>query len=138
LALHAAIAWSVFQSSRQPYWLALGMLYLAGKYIFMIQSLSSLGVQSETRSDGKTAFQTECAPSLDAERKRPKPLTDRMSGLARAARRFSSAVGHADLRWHLWIALALFGRLDLALAVYAVYFPLRAIAGVSTKAVAHA
>ena len=30
------------------------------------------------------------------------------------------------------------GRLDLALAVYAVYFPLRAIAGVVRKAVAHA
>ncbi len=38
-------------------------------------------------------------------------------------------IGHADLRWHLWIALALLGRLELALAGYAVYFALRATAG---------
>ena len=44
VALHAAIAWSVFQSSRQPYWLAIGMLYLGGKYVFVIQSLTGLDV----------------------------------------------------------------------------------------------
>ena len=30
-------------------------------------------------------------------------------------------VGHADVRWHVWIVLALFARLDLALASYALY-----------------
>ena len=43
-----------------------------------------------------------------------------------AARRLA---GHADVRWHLWIVLALLGRLDLALVAYAAYFPLRALGG---------
>jgi hypothetical protein len=47
-------------------------------------------------------------------------------------------IGHADLRWHLWIGLALFGRLDLALITYAFYFALRAIGGSVRKAVRYA
>jgi hypothetical protein len=42
------------------------------------------------------------------------------------------------VRWHLWIVLAALGRLDVALAAYAVYFPLRAIAGAARKAVRRA
>ena len=53
------------------------------------------------------------------------------SGLPRLA-------GHADVRWHLWIVLAAVGRLDLALVVYAVYFPLRTLAGGLRKGVAYA
>ena len=49
-----------------------------------------------------------------------------------------AAMGHADLRWHLWIILALVGRLDLALAAYAAYFPLRAFLGIARKGAAHA
>ncbi len=56
---------------------------------------------------------------------------DRLTGLVRL-------IGHADLRWHLWIVLALVGRLDLALAAYAGYFPARAVAGVVRKGVRHA
>jgi hypothetical protein len=47
-------------------------------------------------------------------------------------------MGHADLRWHLWIILAMLGRLDLALAAYAAYFPLRAFLGIARKGAAHA
>jgi hypothetical protein len=46
--------------------------------------------------------------------------------------------GHADVRWHLWIVLAMLGRLDLALVAYALYFPIRAIAGAARKAGRHA
>jgi hypothetical protein len=47
-------------------------------------------------------------------------------------------IGHADIRWHLWIVLAVVGRLDVALAVYAAYFPARALAGAVRKGVRYA
>ena len=47
-------------------------------------------------------------------------------------------IGHADVRWHLWIVLALAGRLDVALAAYAGYFPARAFAGAVRKGVRYA
>ena len=140
VALHAAIAWSVFQSSRQPHWLAIGMLYLAGKYVFVIQSLTGLAFEfeGEKKWECKAKSEGEAALEPDAGRARPERRPALLSALARAPRKLVAAVGHADLRWHLWIALALLGRLDLALAVYAVYFPLRAIAGMVRKAVAYA
>jgi len=138
VALHAAIAWSVFQSSRQPYWLAIGMLYLGGKYVFMIQSLTGLEFAGDKQWVGKAKSEGEAALQPDAGRARSERRPALLSAVARAPRKLVAAVGHADLRWHLWIVLALLGRLDLALAVYAVYFPLRAIAGVVRKAVAYA
>ena len=138
VALHAAIAWSVFQSSRQPHWLAIGMLYLVGKYVFVIQSLTGLAFEGEKKWEGKAKSQGEAALEPDAGRARPQRRPALLSALAGAPRKLVAAAGHADLRWHLWIALALLGRLDLALAVYAVYFPLRAIAGLVRKAVAYA
>ncbi len=138
VALHAAIAWSVFQSSRQPHWLAIGMLYLAGKYVFVIQSLTGLAFAGEKKWEGKAKSVGEAALEPDAGRARPERRPALPSALARVPKKLVAAVGHADLRWHLWIALALLGRLDLALAVYAVYFPLRAIAGVVRKAAAYA
>ena len=47
-------------------------------------------------------------------------------------------IGHADLRWHLWIVLAALGRLDVALVAYAAYFPARCLAMLARKAVARA
>ncbi len=138
VALHAAIAWSVFQSSRQPYWLAIGMLYLGGKYVFMIQSLTGLEFAGDKQWEGKAKSEGKAALQPDAGRARSERRHALLSALARAPRKLVAAVGHADLRWHLWIVLALLGRLDLALAVYAVYFPLRAIAGVVRKAVTYA
>ncbi len=136
VALHAAIAWSVFQSSRQPYWLAVGMLYLGGKYVFMIQSLTGLEFAGEKKWEGKARSEGRAALEHDTGRARPALRSRLLSAAARAPRKLVAAAGHADLRWHLWIVLALVGRLDVALAVYATYFPLRAFAGVVRKAVA--
>jgi len=138
VALHAAIAWSVFQSSQQTYWLALGMLYLGGKYVFMVQSLTGLELAAEMKWEGRAKSDGEVALGPIAGRSRSEHRAALLSVVSRAPRKVVAAAGHADLRWHLWIVLALLGRLDLALAVYAVYFPLRAIAGVARKAVAHA
>ncbi len=130
VALHAAIAWSVFQSSHQVYWLLIGMVYLVGKYVFMIESLTGLEFEKTWESKGK--LELEGSGRANGYRTRS------MSRAIRTARRLVAFAGHADLRWHLWIALAAVGRLDFALASYAIYFPLRAIAGVVRKAVAHA
>jgi phosphatidylglycerophosphate synthase len=113
LALHGAIAWAMFQSTGSASWLVLGILFASGKYMFLIQSLT--GAEME-EADGKPAA--------------PARTRSRLRGLI-------AAMGHADLRWHLWIVLALVGRLDLALVVYAVYCPFRALAGIARKGVAH-
>ncbi|APW62925.1 CDP-alcohol phosphatidyltransferase family protein [Paludisphaera borealis] len=114
LALHGAIAWAMFQSGAPAYWLVLGILYASGKYMFLVQSLT--GAEMEKAAG-------EARPRVGS--------TSRIRGVV-------AAMGHADLRWHLWIVLALVGRLDLALAAYAVYFPLRALAGIARKGAAHA
>jgi hypothetical protein len=114
------------------------MLYLGGKYVFMIESVPGLDSEAHTKLEGSTKVKGVPSPGPDAERARPAPLPALLGAAAKASRKVIITAGHADLRWHLWIALALLGRLDLALAVYAVYFPLRAIGGVVTKAVAHA
>jgi phosphatidylglycerophosphate synthase len=116
VALHAGIAWSMFQAGGPAWWLAVGMLYACGKYMFLVQSIAGAELDEETR------------PSLDAS-----PLAG--AGLPR---RLAGALGHADIRWHLWIVLSLLGRLELALAFYAFYFPLRALGGGLRKVVAHA
>lgn len=115
MALHAAVAWSAFSRAGAPGWLLLGMLYAMGKYAFVI---GTVGPQPE--SDG-----TPDAPPR-ATRGRPGVAT-----------RIVRLAGHADLRWHLWIGLAAAGRLDLALAGYAVYFPARAVLGAAGRAVRH-
>jgi phosphatidylglycerophosphate synthase len=125
MALHAAIAWSAFCESGMVIWLVLGILYASGKHLFLIQSL---------RGD-----------ELDAGESRV-PLDTGRHGCSRSARRRSSdwlaaalrIPGHADVRWHLWIVLALAGRLELALAAYAAYYPARASFGAIRKAVRHA
>jgi phosphatidylglycerophosphate synthase len=117
LALHAAIAWSLFAASRHPAWLLLGMLYISGKYMFFIQSLTGNTLKAAPR---------------EGER-RSETVAQRHSLL----RRTVAAIGHADLRWHLWIVLAAVGRLDAALVAYAAYFPLRAVGGGLRKAVEH-
>ena len=127
LALHAAIAWAAFNRDGQPIWLLLGIIYASGKYLFLIQSL--LGDELEgPKNDPATVLATSGqSPELKPRREG----LDRLTGLVRL-------VGHADVRWHLWIVLALAGRLDVALAAYAVYFPARAFAGAVRKGVRHA
>lgn len=120
LALHAAVAWMMFQQTGSAHWLALGMLYASGKYMFVIQSLT-----------GASMKKAEEAALPDSTSRREPP-----SRLVAPIRRLVAGLGHADLRWHLWIVLALVGRLDVALWVYALYFPLRAAAGIARKGVA--
>ncbi len=113
MALHAAIAWSAFVRSGHSGWLVLGIVYAAGKYLFM--------------------FGTRDASA-------PSAIAGVSGSVVRPgwARRLAHWAGHADVRWHLWIALAAAGRLDAALVAYAAYFPARAAGGAIRKAVAHA
>lgn len=117
LALHSAVAWSAFAATGRPAWLLLGIAYASGKYLFLVQSLT--GEELE-----KGAPATAAPPARPA---RFAPL-----------RSLIGLMGHADLRWHSWIILAAVGRLDVALAVYAAYFPLRAALGIARKGAAHA
>jgi phosphatidylglycerophosphate synthase len=126
LALHAAIAWAAFVRDGQPVWLLLGILFVSGKYLFLVQSLH--GADLDARTGAET--QLGGADRLAASR-RARGVLDRLTEIMRL-------LGHADLRWHLWIALALVGRLDLALAFYAAYFPVRALLGIVKKGVRHA
>jgi phosphatidylglycerophosphate synthase len=127
LALHAAIAWAAFVSDGRPMWLLLGILYASGKYLFLIQSL--LGNELEQ------GWGEIVAPAQSPDRG---TKGGRGSKAVRALARAVRAVGHADLRWHLWIVLALAGRLDLGLAAYAGYFVARAVGGAVRKGVRYA
>jgi hypothetical protein len=115
VSLHAAIAWAAFVGSGRPGWLALGILYASGKYLFVIQSTAG---EILDRAQGRSAG-APIDPNLDG------PTVDRR-GFLGALRTVARGLGHADFRWHVWIVLAAVGRLDVALAVYAVYFPARA------------
>ncbi len=116
LALHAAIAWSAFARDGRPVWLLLGIAYASGKYLFRVQS--SLGDELERRTNRVHL---------------PMPSRARGRGIAG----FVRLLGHADLRWHLWIVLAACGRLDIALVAYALYFPVRTLAGAIGKGWRH-
>jgi hypothetical protein len=127
MALHAAIAWAAFCRDGQPIWLLLGILYASGKYLFVIQSL--LGDELEGPGSNPTTVLATSGQGRESTRGRKR--IDRLTGLVRL-------LGHADVRWHLWIIFALAGRLDVALGAYAAYFPARACAGVVKKGVRHA
>ena len=127
MALHAAIAWAAFARDGRPIWLLLGISYASGKYLFLIQSL--LGDELEGSKSNPAAFIGPFGQAPESTFGRRG--LDRLTGLVRL-------IGHADVRWHLWIVLALAGRLEVALAVYAGYFPARAFAGVVKKGVHHA
>ena len=122
LALHAAIAWAAFARDGRPIWLLLGIAYASGKYLFRVQS--SLGDALEPRTNPGIGPST--APDLIQRRPGRGPT---------AVVRF---LGHADLRWHLWIVLAAMKRLDIALAAYAIYFPARTLAAAIRKGWRHA
>ncbi|HEY1786207.1 MAG TPA: CDP-alcohol phosphatidyltransferase family protein [Pirellulales bacterium] len=126
MALHAAIAWAAFDRDGRPLWLLLGIIYASGKYLFVIQSL--LGDELERSNNSGIALPSAAGHQSRTDRRRTG--FDRLAGLVRLA-------GHADIRWHLWIVLAIAGRLEFALAAYAVYFPARALAGAVRKGVRH-
>jgi len=115
MALHAAIAWAAFLRAGAVAWLLLGMLYAMGKYVFV----------AATAGGDAAGAGAETAPLASLAHREPLPV------------RWVRLAGHADLRWHLWIVLAALGRLDAALAAYAVYFPLRALIVAGRKAVRH-
>ena len=123
VALHAAIAWAAFAATGSAAWLLLGMLFASGKYMFLIQSLTGEALEAESGG-----------PIMKSERGRG----GRLASAVRPLRSLAAALGHADLRWHLWIALAAVGRLEAALVLHAAYFPLRALAGILRKGAAHA
>jgi hypothetical protein len=124
LALHAAIAWATFVRAASPLWLLLGIAYASGKYLFLVQSTWG----DELERDSSVRPLASVGSTLRGSSGRGVP------GIAAAMR----LIGHADLRWHLWIVLALLGRLDVALAVYAAYFPARALGGALRKGVRYA
>jgi phosphatidylglycerophosphate synthase len=125
ITLHVAIAWAAYIATGSAWWLGFGMLYGSGKYLFMVQSL--LG--EELEREGTVAASHRASLNHSASRVRLGQL-GRLAALVRS-------VGHADIRWHLWIALAIAGRLEIALAVYACYFPARALSGAVRKVVRH-
>jgi phosphatidylglycerophosphate synthase len=125
MSLHAAIAWSAFARDGHPGWLLLGMLYGMGKYLFVVTTAA--GQTEETKTGpARSPHSTPVITSL--------PVTLRQSRLKSWVR----LTGHADIRWHLWIALAAIGRLDAALIIYAVYFPARALGSALGKVARHA
>ena len=127
LALHAAIAWAAFCSNGSPIWLVVGIIYASGKYLFLVQSL--LG--NELEEGQKKPPHIGLLAGVGSGSAQGRRGIDRIAGTVRL-------LGHADLRWHLWIVLALVGRLDVALAAYAGYFVLRSLAGVIRKGVRYA
>jgi phosphatidylglycerophosphate synthase len=108
LALHTAIAWAAFRRAANPAWLLLAILYVSGKYLLMV---------------GHTTWHEE--------QRGPSSPSGLPSGCR--LRTIVRALGHADLRWHVWIFLAALGRLEWDLVAYAVYYPARAMAGASRK-----
>ena len=118
MALHAAIAWAAFARSGQPAWLVAGMVYAMGKYLFVVGA--HLGEALEPSNSGQATQEGAASQSKIG-----------------SIRRVMIAMGHADVRWHLWIVLAALGRLDLALVTYAAYFPTRAAAGLARKVARH-
>lgn len=108
LALHGAIAWGLCAHGARPGWLIVGMVYVSGKYLFQFG----------------TSSWVEAGPGAKVG-----PGVER-SGWPRNLAHWA---GHADIRWHLWIVLAAAGRLDLELAAYAAYYPIRAAAGAWRK-----
>src|SRR5262249_6120031 len=114
LVLHAAIAWAAFARDHASAWLILGMIYGMGKYIFMVSN-ESWGDRDVDRPSRSLVAVAETGP-----------------------RAWVRGMGHADVRWHLWIVLAALGRLEAALIAYAAYFPARALAGAIRKAARHA
>ena len=110
MALHAAIAWSAYQRTGLPVLLATGMVYASAKYLYLFGSRTGARLETDGTTPGRVG---------------------RLRALA-------SLVGHADLRWHLWIVLGLVGRLDLALGFYTLYFLARTIGGAVRKASTYA
>jgi phosphatidylglycerophosphate synthase len=104
MLLHAAIAWGAYQASADVSWLVLGMLYAMGKLAFFTATVPT----------------TEERPGLAAVER---PL--RKVPLVLAIQSAVRLLGHADIRWHLWIVCAATGRLRYELIAFTAYYPIR-------------
>jgi phosphatidylglycerophosphate synthase len=109
-ALHVAAAWACFARDGWVGWLLIAAAYLAGKHLF---------VQASADWDRIRAAAAPASTSGSAASGRPARLVRHLA--------------HADVRWHLWIALAAIGRMEIALVAYAAYYPARTAAGVVGK-----
>jgi len=162
MGLHAAIAWSAFVRDSHFRWLLIGMLYAMGKHLFAVSTAHGDWVVPKNgdgrRAAGRGQRLDEPANMLSLESHPPAPIecqsplpsphppipnpqTEQPNPhppFPNPLQRWSRLIGHADVRWHLWILLAALGRLDAALAVYALYYPARAVAGAIRKAGTHA
>jgi CDP-alcohol phosphatidyltransferase-like enzyme len=142
MVLHAAIAWAAFCRDSHPGWLLLGILYASSKYLFQVESLLGEELEGGMKRDGASdGFQPRggpLTPALSPQAGRGGNADRLAAGVRRRVTAVVRLIGHADVRWHLWIVLAIFGRLDLALAAYSFYFALRTIAGSVRKAVRYA
>lgn len=114
MALHAAIAWSAFAATSRPGWLVAGMAYAMGKYVFRVAV-----------AEAPTAVTPSA--TADGAAHSPSPL-----------RTLIHYAGHADVRWHAWIVLALVGGLRWELVAFAAYYPLRAAGSLARGAFRHA
>ncbi|QDV34206.1 CDP-alcohol phosphatidyltransferase family protein [Tautonia plasticadhaerens] len=116
MVLHASIALAAFSRTGWPGWLAVGMAYAMGKYLFTVSNDEwDRAVARQDRNSGLARV------PLDAEARPASPTW------------WIRRLGHSDIRWHLWIVLAALGRLEWALALYAAYFPIRAALGAIRK-----
>ena len=91
MTLHAAIAWSLFASTRQPFWLLLGIVYASGKYLFLIQSLAGEQLEDARKKERTAVPELESGP---LRRQRPSRLGHRFGSLLKKAFRLA---GHADV-----------------------------------------
>src|SRR5262249_36389106 len=115
-----AIGWGTFARTQQAGWLALAMAYAMGKYLFVLMTTGPGTGEGPERPDASGREDGAAGSDWDWPR------------------RLIRGLGHADLRWHLWIVLAALGRVELALAAYAAYFPIRSLAVATRRAVRHA
>jgi phosphatidylglycerophosphate synthase len=116
MLLHAAIAWGAYQTSAEVAWLVLGMLYPMGKL----------------------AFFTATVPVEEAQNSATLGRPLRKRSFLHATQSSVRYLGHADVRWHLWIVCAMTGMLRYELIAFTAYYPLRLALLTARKVVARA
>jgi phosphatidylglycerophosphate synthase len=147
MALHAGIAWAAYLRTQHVGWLLVGMFYGMGKYLFTFSaSQAPTEAHASVRPEGRkpTVLGPDSRRDVSAARHADPAEEEPDSPLRRAAtvvaHQLAQAVrfaGHADVRWHVWIALAALGRLEWELLAFSLYFPARTLAGAIRKVGRH-
>jgi phosphatidylglycerophosphate synthase len=146
MALHAGIAWAAYVRTQHVGWLLVGMFYGMGKYLFTFSSSHApaealASVRSESRKP--TVLGPDPQESVFAGRRavaEEEPESPLRSAVMNTAQHLAQAVrfaGHADVRWHAWIALAALGLLEWELLAFSLYYPARALGGAIRKVGRH-